>query len=453
MPEAAPPISHVVVLMMENHAFDRMLGWTRQRWPGIEGVDPDHPLSNPDDPPSNPPIPQAETRSRHIGNDPGHDLANVERQLANGNQGFVQDFAHYAVSPPPDHAERQEIMGWYPYGFLPALHFLAYNFVVCDHWFASVPGPTWPNRLFAHSGTSLGHVDMPEGIFTPGLHLYNQRTLYDELDDAGVDWRIYYGDVAQSVLLEHQLGKLGHYRRFDRWAADVQAGDLPPYVFIEPAYFGAEQNDQHPPQDVLRGDALIASVFNALLGNQAVFERTLLIVLYDEHGGFFDHVVPPATVPPDAHTDRFGFDRLGVRVPAVLVSPWLAPGFIPTIFDHTSLLRMAARLWPGVHPLGARAEQANEPLAALQWLDAPRRAIPPAPTEQNPMPAPDQPALAGQKLALFHFTQFLESRIVDPATRSALMLRAHEGMQGAHAQGRLATDRFNAFMAEQRPSG
>lgn len=444
----AIPITRVVVLMMENHSFDRVLGWMTQHDPGIEGVDPDRPGTNPDYPVTTDTVFQEQTRSRNIANDPGHDLHNVLRQIANGNQGFVSDFAQTYPQAGPD--ERKEIMGWYPYGYLPALHFLAYNFVVCDHWYSSLPGPTWPNRFFVHSGTSLGHVDMPEGVFNPAIHVYDQETLYDELDAAGVDWRIYHGDFPQSLLMVHQLDKLDHYRTFDHWAADVQAGDLPAYVFIEPAYFGTEENDQHPPQDIMRGDLLVAAVFNALQANQAVFEQTLLVVLYDEHGGFYDHVTPPATIPPDGNTKTYAFDQLGVRVPAILVSPWLAPGFISTAFDHTSVLRMASQLWPAVQPLGARTAQANSLLDSLTWLDAPRRAIPPAPTNQDPMAVMDLPSLTGQKQALFSFSQYLESQINDPAVRAALMARAHEAMGGAIAQGNLATARLNAYMAEKQ---
>ena len=142
------------------------------------------------------------------------DFALAEQTMRNFAQKYPTETA----------AGRGEIMGYYPHGFLPALHHLADNFVVCDHWFSSLPGPTWPNRFFAHSGTSLGHVDMPEGIFNPGLHLYNQETLYDQLDKGHVDWRIYYGDFPQSLLMSHQLDKLEHYRKFDQWAADCARG-------------------------------------------------------------------------------------------------------------------------------------------------------------------------------------------------------------------------------------
>jgi phospholipase C len=442
-----PPITRVVVLMMENHSFDRMLGWMQSVRPGLEGVDPAHLRSNPDWP-GGFPIQQVPTASRNIADDPTHDLDNVLRQIGAGRMdGFVADFAQ--AHPSTGAPERQEIMGYYVRGSLPALHFLAESFVVCDHWFSSVPGPTWPNRLFAHSGTSLGHVDMPAGVFTPALHLYDQRTLYDEFQAAGVGWRIYYGDVPQSLVLTHQLGYAAHYRSFARWEADVAAGDLPAYVFIEPAYFGTEENDQHPPQDVLRGDALIARVYNALQANAALFRETLLVLLYDEHGGFYDHAPPPATVAPDGNTSVFAFNLLGVRVPAVLVSPWLDPGFISPVFDHTTLLRMAADLWPGVRPLGARALHANSPLPYLHWRDTPRMDLEPA-----PVPAVQAvqalPTLAAHKQPLFAFTQFLESKIRDPATRRALVRRSYEAMAGSLPQSALAQDRLDAFLAERQ---
>ena len=195
---------------------------------------------------------------------------------------------------------------------------------------------------------------------------------------------------------------------------------------------------------------MVAEVFNSLLANRTLFEETLLVVLYDEHGGFYDHVSPPSTVTPDGNTKKFAFDRLGVRVPAILVSPWVDRGFIGTEFDHTSILKMACQLWPGVQPLGARTPQANSPLDSLTWLETPRRAIPPAPTVPDPMAVMDLPSLTGQKHALFNFSQYLESQIADPAMKSALMLRAHEATNGAIAQRNLATARADAFIADRR---
>ena len=172
----ADSIEHVIVLMLENNSFDRMLGCMKASYPAIEGPNPpDAPFSNPDYPDASRPIEQLPQAARSVAVDPGHDLDDVIRQIGHGDcQGFVTDFVQHCPQAPE--AERYQIMDYFKLGDLPVLHALAQEHVVCDHWFSSVPGPTWPNRFFVHSGTSLGHVDMPAGIFHPGLHLYT-RTL------------------------------------------------------------------------------------------------------------------------------------------------------------------------------------------------------------------------------------------------------------------------------------
>lgn len=437
------PVDHVVVLMMENNSFDRMLGCMAEVRPGLDGVDPARPAANPD-PDAGGLVAQSVTRSRNIDRDPMHYLQNSLAQLDRGtNQGFVADYVRNHPNATPH--ERAEVMAYYPRGFLPALHMLAEQGVICDRWHSSLPGPTWMNRLFAHTGTSLGHVSEPGGLFSSGLHLYHERTLYDELSAHGVDWRIYFGDVPQSLVLTHQLAHLGHYRRFKHFRDDVAEGTLAGYTFIEPTYFGPHQNDQHPPHDIMRGDALIADTYNALRANPELFARTLLIVVYDEHGGFFDHVVPPRTVAPDSHTRNFAFDVLGFRVPAVLVSPMLDPGLNSAVLDHTSLLKMASSLWPGVKPLGRRAKQANDPLAGLAWRTEPR-ALPEAAYAPDIQPARGVPTLEGFKASLLGFTHHLESRIEHAGARETLMGRAHELLEDGAAQARLATDRLEAFL-------
>lgn len=442
-------IDHIVVLMMENNGFDRMLGWMGGAGRDVDGVDPARLLSNPDTMTGRD-VFQVETRTRNIRRDPLHYLPNSLMQYAGGtNRGFVDDYVrNYPTSTPE---ERQEIMAWYPRRFLPGLHAVAEQGVVFDRWFSSMMGPTWMNRLFAHTGTSLGHAAEPGSLFDPNLHIYNERTLYDELSDAGVPWRIYYGDVPQSLILTHQWAHLGNYRAYSHWQNDVKAGDLPAYSFIEPTYFGPGQNDQHPPHDIMRGDALIAEVYNTLRLNQALFERTLLIVLYDEHGGFFDHVAPPATVPPDDHTAEYGFDRLGFRVPAIFVSPWLDPGVSHMVCDHTSLIRMAAEKW-GITPLGRRAAQANDPLTALQWREGPR-VLPEAPVAPDIQPAEILPGIKGFKKSLFGLSHHLERLIDHAGTKAGLMARVHEALGHSHDQGQLATDRAHAFMTERQGAG
>ncbi len=442
------PIEHVVVLMIENACFDRMLGCMTEVHPGLEGVDPGHPRTNPD-PDTGEMVAQGITRSRNIARDPKHYMPNSLAQMNGGRMdGFVADFVR--THPRSTDEERRETMAYYPRGFLPALHMLAEHFVISDHWFASLPGPTWANRLFAHSGTSLGHVEEPGILFSSKLHIYAQPTLYSEMSAAGASWRIYYGDVPQSLVCLSQLEHLGCYRRYAHWKEDVASGDLAAYTFIEPTYFGPHQNDQHPPHDVLRGDELIAGVYNALRGNPGLFAKTLLIVVYDEHGGFYDHVPPPPTVAPDEHTEQYAFDRLGVRVPAVLVSPLLDPGVSNTVLDHTSLLRMGSALWPGVKPLGRRAAEANSPLAGLTWRATPRSELPEAPVAPDIQPVRQVAKLEAFKASLFGFSHHLESRIAHPGRRASLMARAHEALEGGSAQAKLATDRLETFLLDRR---
>jgi phospholipase C len=450
MPPSASPIDHVVVLMMENAAFDRMIGCMKEVHPDLEGVDPAHPYFNPN--PDGGDVPQKPTTARNTDRDPHRYLPNGLAELDDGtNRGFVADFAR--THPNSTSSERHEIMAYYPRGFLPALHTLAKHYVIFDHWFSSLPGPTWINRLFAHTGTSLGHVSEPVGLFSRRLHLYDERTLYDEMHDAGVPWRIYFGDVPQSLVLTHQIMHLGSYRRFVHWHDDITKGDLPAYTFIEPTYFGVTENDQHPPHDVMRGDALIADVYNTLRANPALFERTLLIVMYDEHGGFYDHVVPPPSVAPDGHTEKYSFDRLGFRVPVIFISPLLDPGVVDEVFAHTSLLKMASRLWPGVKPLGRRAEQANDPLASLTWRTTPRTVLPECPVAPDIQDALRLDRLEGFKASLFGMTHHIESLIEHPGRRGGLMARAHEAMDDAWAQAKLATDRLDALLEEHTEKG
>lgn len=360
------PIKHVVLLIMENHSFDQMLGCMNKVHPTLEGVDPSHPRSNSDGKNT---YFQVETRERQMRFDPKHEHVNVAKQLANDNSGFVFDFATTYPSGTPK--DRQEIMGYYPLGFLPALHTLATEFTVCDHWFSSLPGPTWPNRFFALSGTSSGQVLMPDGFWHPdvaGFFDQTQTTIFDRLNQAGRSWKVYHYDMACSWILVHQreIKNLLKYHGMDKFFDDARAGDLPDFTFIEPKYSGQDENDDHPPHNVMKAEKLIADVYNAIRGNPSLWESTLFVVFYDEHGGFYDHVTPPPAVPPDDRTDQYTFDQYGVRVPAILVSPWLPARVDKTQFDHTSLLRYLVEKWR-LDGLGRRTTSANSIAAALQF--------------------------------------------------------------------------------------
>jgi phospholipase C len=362
------PIKHVVLLMMENHSFDQMLGCLQGIYPELEGVDIDatDPRFNLDTAGNK--VFQIPTDEQQVPLDPKHENRFVLDQIANGNSGFITDFEKNVPASTAD--DRQFVMGYYLLDRLPALHELAGNFTVCDHWFSSLPGPTWPNRFFALSGTSCGRVLMPEGplhLRPEEVFVQDQFTIFDRLREAGKPWRIYYYDFPSSLLLNRQRlpENLTGYWLIKNFFTDARdEKSFPSFVFIEPKYFGADQNDDHPPHNIFKAEKLIADVYNAIRSNPDLWESTLLVVAYDEHGGFYDHVEPPAAVPPDDHREQWTFDRLGVRVPAILVSPWVRAGVEKTVFDHTSLLKYLTDKWD-LGPLGRRTENANSIAVAL----------------------------------------------------------------------------------------
>ena len=365
---ASEAIRHVVLLMMENHSFDQMLGCLQEVHPGLDGVDINAPNPRFNLDRSGNKVLQIPTDRLQIEFDPKHENRFVLDQIANGNSGFVTDFQKNV--PGNTDQDLQSVMGYYLLDRLPALHELGRNFTVCDHWFSSLPGPTWPNRFFALSGTSSGRVRMPEGPLQPRLaELFeqNQFTIFDRLSEAGKSWKIYYYDFPSSLLLNRQRlpQNLTGYSLISSFFNEVRdEKGFPSFAFIEPKYFGADQNDDHPPHNIFKAEKLIADVYNAIRSNPSLWESTLLVVAYDEHGGFYDHVEPPAAIPPDDHSEEWTFDRLGVRVPAILVSPWVAAGVEKTVFDHTSLLKYLTDKW-NLGPLGLRTQQANSIGVAL----------------------------------------------------------------------------------------
>src|ERR1700738_2766026 len=191
--DAGDPIKHVVLLLLENRSFDQMLGCFKKTYPDLEGIDIANPAMNTDD--NGNQFFQVETEEQQMPRDPRHETEHVLEQLRDNNSGFVRDFARYY--PASDRAPRQLIMSYYRLMFLDSLHRMARDFTICDHWFASVPGPTWANRFFALSGTASGRVTMPE-IDDPEqfkqLFLQPQDTIFDRLDEANRSSKIYYYD-------------------------------------------------------------------------------------------------------------------------------------------------------------------------------------------------------------------------------------------------------------------
>lgn len=442
-------IEHVVLLMMENHSFDQMLGALNAVHADLDGIQNSVNMTN-EDGRGHRFRPQA-TTERQMLLDPNHDHPSVMRQIVHGNSGFVREFT--SSFPASELADRQDVMGYYPLGFLPALHTLGRHFTVCDRWFASMPGPTWPNRFFALSGTSVGQTDMPSGLKGAEPHWYTeqqQETIFDRLDMAGKSWQVYFYDFPSSLLLTGQRKpeKLARYQLVEKFFDDA-AGDesaFPAFAFVEPRYFGEGQNDDHPPHNVMKAEKLIADTYNALRSNPDLWSKTLLVVAYDEHGGFYDHVPPPTGVlAPDEHTQEFDFTQLGVRVPALLISPWCDARVEHTTFDHTSLLKYLCDKWD-MKPLGDRARTANSIAAAIRTTGVPRVAdTPPFIRVSTQSLIPDdarieRDATNGNAKGLHHFADHLRQEIgaVPTDVVQALDTEARGWVGVKHSLGRIA---------------
>jgi phospholipase C len=446
------PIRHVICLMLENRSFDQMLGSLQAVYPDLDGVPEGGPLRTNRDIDGQV-IEQAPAADTRMKGDPKHELPNCLHQLSDNNGNFVRDYAE--AYPHSDEEERKQVMAYFPLDKLPALHQLGRSFRVCDRWFSSIPGATWPNRLFVHSGTSIGKAKMPHGVFDLAGHRYWQDTIYDRLNEKGIPWNIYFGDFPQSMLLEHQWKpeNAHRYRPLDQFFRDAcgPARNFPAYCFLEPRYYAPGQNDDHPPHDVGGAQRLVADVYNAIRANEDLWKSSLLVVVYDEHGGFYDHVSPPAAVPPDEHRDDYTFDRLGVRVPALLVSPWVGPGVEHTTFDHTSLLKYLIEKWE-LGPLGERAARANSIAVALRTGDEGGAPRDDAPEKIDvPEPAPDVPDPSGLnelQMAMIALALFLETRT--PGDAQEKMNRLKSMMENPAAQVKFATGAIKRFIGHAK---
>jgi phospholipase C len=366
MPFPLDKIKHLVVLMMENRSFDHMLG--RMMRPGypIDGLTGNE--SNPDSTEQEVRVTFDARTGGDLTPDPGHHFPDVNLQIfgnvqakADGGplmKGFVQSYQTHTHSV----ASSRRIMKCFSPDKIPALSGLAWQYAICDRWFSSVPGPTLPNRSFIHSATSIGRVDMSP------LWLGEAETIYERLAKFGVSAKIYYHDWSMAMTFKNLLqGQSKFFGLFDDFNRACKKGTLPNYSLIEPRYYDSEQgdsvfeaSDQHPDHSVSAGDRLIKNVYTAIRENQQVWESTLLVITYDEHGGLYDHVTPPATVNPDGKIAKdtgenvapdippFDFTRLGIRVPAVVVSPYIERCTIDhTLYDHTSIIATARKLFLG----------------------------------------------------------------------------------------------------------
>lgn len=434
-------VSHVFVLMLENHSFDNMFGFS-----GIPGIITSAPGAsnayNGVTYPAGSPAPAA------MPTDPGHEFLDVVEQLAGQGASFTPGkpyppvtnsgyAANYATTrteitsgnprlPTPD--EIGDIMKCFrTKDQLPVMYELATEFALCDQWFSSLPGPTWPNRFFVHGASSGGWDDSPSSSQmveweTVSGFTYPRGSIFDALNAHGIKWRIYVdeagptaGGIPQVAAIKSVFWHVNTYD-FSRFADDLQGPYPYSYTFIEPNYGDVTDgtydggSSQHPMDGVHGGEAVVKATYEALRASP-LWDSSVLIVTYDEHGGFYDSVTPGRAVPPgdgrpispDANKHGFAFDQYGARVPAVVVSPLIAKGVVDhTVYDHASVPATVERLF-GMAALTNRDANAHDVLGLLS-LSSPRTDCPatlpnPAtPVVQAAAPAPMRARVAAQPL-------------------------------------------------------
>lgn len=427
-------IDHIVVLMLENRSFDQMLGWLYhpdnpppydkvprgQSFEGLAGKNLSNPIPSYAHEAERGSVPIGKATNINIPNpDPGEEYYHVNVQLFNHvmppenrfapynhkpynlpapvpavppMSGFVTDYINTFVQyrkREPTYDEYKTIMQGFTPDMVPVLSGLAHNYAVCDHYFASVPSQTFCNRSFVHSATSNGFVvnaPFVNWLFT------HAPTIFNRIEDArhpDLTWKVYFDELNLVSITWLLQPALKPYRRtnffhMDQFFQDAANGTLPGYSFIEPRLV-VNHNDQHPPVDdflythaELAGEELIYEVYQAIRNGKG-WERTLFIITYDEHGGCYDHIPPPGAVPPDpqhpAGQYDFKFDRLGVRLPTILISPYVEPGaVIHSVFDHTSIIKTVCKRW-NLPPLTER-DKAAQDLSEALTLDQPRTDVP-----------------------------------------------------------------------------
>ncbi|MCW5802428.1 MAG: alkaline phosphatase family protein [Deltaproteobacteria bacterium] len=357
-------ITNYVYLMLENRTYDHVFG-SRKLVEGRGGDGLTAEMANAD-------INGAMISSYAAASgelcvlDPPHGWDASHAQWNNGAMdGFVKEYQR-------DHGGRAitDVMSYLTRSLVPVSYALADAYTTCDRWFASVMGPTLPNRAYWHAATSFG--------LQANMEVLNKfssvpvPTIYNRLEDKGVDWAYYSGPLAVVSLLgnpgPYQLDITGKIKRFSAYPdmpedpngeffADAAAGRLPAVTYIDP-FFG--ENDDHPPGHPILAQALIAAVYRAL-ATSPQWKNCMLVITYDEHGGFYDHVAPPTTT--DDSLEKFGvdgFQQCGFRVPAMVVGPYAKQNYVSSVqYDHTSALKHLQNAF-GLETLTPRMNAAND---------------------------------------------------------------------------------------------
>lgn len=414
---ALKDIDTLIVVMMENRSFDHAVGYlsTSASTPpmNVEGLRDDPVwlaqwtnsfLGTPF------PIHKLEANNQTI-DDPPHERESIAVQIdtppypgsSNKMGGFVTSFIER--KPPPEVCDW--VMGYYTQDAVPTFDFFARNFCVCDHWFSALPAGTQPNRLMAMSGKSS--IANNAEVFLP-----DQDLVYDWLTDHKVPWCVYQsGDFFPffslmpkwlpeivTSLAGSALGIKGRFRRYAQFKEHWMNSDsMPNVIYLEPEYTDgphANPNDDHPPTGIAKGQAFLADIYATVIANPDRWQKTLMIVTYDEHGGFFDHVTP-LTIP--ASVGGVQLKTTGVRVPAFLISPHVKAGQVfKGNLDHTSILQLLADRFNAGQTysdaVGTRQAQLSRITDAL--LPSPLPNAPNVPFNISAVTALQAPAAAGE---------------------------------------------------------
>ncbi len=373
-----PEIEHVIIYMQENRSFDHYFG-TLGRGDGftldLQGKPTD---SNPDGQGGT--VPVYETTVTCGGDKASSQSWNASHLSWNNgaNDGFV-------TAAGGGHGS----MSYYTGQTLPFYWGLASTFVLCDRWFCSLLGQTFPNRRYLQAATSVGIVstDPQEVLDTP---VAPNGVIWERLNDHGITWKDYAFDLPDILLFPtFYQSNADHVHTFDDFLADCAAGTLPQVSIVSP---GTTAYSEERPNDIQLGEAYSASIINAVMQSPN-WSSTALFFTYDEHGGYYDHVPPPAAIAPDAIAPRItvppdqpgGFDRYGFRVPGFVISPFARPNYVSSVtHDHTSILKFIETKW-NLGAMTLRDANADDLLDAFDFAT-------PAFLDPPTLPAPGVPA-------------------------------------------------------------
>ncbi len=321
------PIEHIVVLIQENHSFDNYFGKLNQKkyyGSEVDGISASH--SNPD---LNGSMVSAFHETTLCADDPEHGWDAIHQEWNHGKMdGFVK-------------INGKKAMGYYDDSDLPFYYALANRFSIADRYFCSSLTQTYPNRFYFYAGTSFGQVANIDPVAPDD---YSQKTIFDVLNKNAISWK-YYKSAQGYLELFKKLNRENSEKMtsVESFKADLQNGQLPAVVLIDATF---DTEDEHPASNIQVGQKFVADRVRELV-QSPYWKTSAMILTYDEGGGFFDHVAPPEACEPDdiqpilePKQSRSRFNRLGVRVPFVLISPWAKKHFVShKIYDHTSILR------------------------------------------------------------------------------------------------------------------